>query len=179
MIEDELLKWKFKQGSTEALSCIYQKYLDDLLTLAAGLLNDPNEAEDVVQDVFVSFVKSAGNFKLRGSLKAYLATSVVNRVRDRIRRRRTRSLGRDRMKANLDVQKPDQSLLFGEQWQRLIRALDELPYPQREAVLLRLQSELRFREIAKVQNVSVHTAMARYKCGMNRLKSSLNGEARK
>ena len=48
MIEDELLKWKFKQGSTEALSGIYQKYLDDLLTLAAGLLNDPDEAEIVI-----------------------------------------------------------------------------------------------------------------------------------
>lgn len=179
MFEDELLKWKFKQGSTEALSCIYQKYLDDLLTLAAGLLNDPNEAEDVVQDVFVSFVKSAKNFKLRGSLKAYLATSVVNRVRDRIRKKRTRSLDRDRYKVDIDVQKPDQSLIYSEQWQQVIRALDELPYPQREAILLRLKSELRFREIAKVQNVSVHTAMARYKGGMNRLKSSLNGEARK
>jgi len=179
MIEDELLKWKFKQGSTEALSCIYQKYLDDLLTLAVGLLNDPNEAEDIVQDVFVSFVKSANNFKLRGSLKAYLATSVVNRVRDRIRRRRTRSLGRDRHEADIDLHEPDQSLIYSEQWQRLIRALDELPYKQREVILLRLKSEMRFRDIAKVQNVTVHTAMARYKCGLNRLRSNLNGEVRK
>jgi RNA polymerase sigma-70 factor (ECF subfamily) len=179
MIEDELLKWKFKQGSTEALSCIYQKYLDDLLTLAVGLLNDPNEAEDIVQDVFVSFVKSAGSFKLRGSLKAYLATSVVNRVRDRIRKRRTRSLDRDRHTTDVDLHGPVQSLIYSEQWQSLIQALDELPYSQREAVLLRLQSEMRFREIAKVQNVSVHTAMARYKCGLNRLQSSLNGEVSK
>ena len=176
MIEDELLKWKFKQGSTEALSRIYQKYLDDLLTLAAGLLNDPNEAEDVVQDVFVSFVKSAKNFKLRGSLKAYLATSVVNRVRDRIRKRRTRSLDRDGHKADIDFHGPEQSLIYSEQWQRAIRALDELPYQQREVILLRLHGEMRFREIAKVQNVSVHTAMARYKSGLNRLQSSLNGE---
>jgi RNA polymerase sigma-70 factor (ECF subfamily) len=179
MIEDELLKWKFKQGSTEALSCIYQKYLDDLLTLAVGLLNDPTEAEDVVQDVFVSFVRSARSFKLRGSLKAYLATSVVNRVRDHIRKRRTRSLDRDRHKASIDWHGPDQSLIYSEQWQRLMRALDELPYKQREVILLRLQSEMRFREIAKVQNVSVHTTMARYKGGLNRLKSSLNSEVRK
>lgn len=179
MIEDELLKWKFKQGSTEALSCIYQKYLDDLLTLAVGLLNDPDEAEDVVQDVFVSFVKSAGNFKLCGSLKAYLATSVVNRVRDRIRKRHTRSLDRNRLKTDIDLHGPDQSLIYSEQWHRLIRVLDELPYQQREAVLLRLKNQLRFRDIAKVQNVSVHTAMARYKCGLNRLRSSLNGEVGK
>lgn len=179
MIEDELLKWRFKQGSTEALSCIYQKYLDDLLTLAAALLNDPNEAEDVVHDVFVSFVESAKNFKLRGSLKAYLATSVVNRVRDRIRKRRTMSLDRDRYEADIDLQEPGQSLIYSEEWHRLIQALDELPYKQREVILLRLKSEMRFREIAKVQNVSIHTAMARYKCGLNRLRSSLDGEVRK
>ena len=179
MIEDELLKWKFKQGSTEALSCIYQKYLDDLLTLAAGLLNDPNEAEDIVQDVFVSFVKAAGNFKLRGSLKSYLATSVVNRVRDRIRKRRTKALNRNRLEVDIDLHGPDQSLTYSEKWQQLIRAMDELPYQQREAILLRLKSDMKFKEIAKVQNVSVHTAMARYKCGLNRLKSSLNGEVRK
>ena len=179
MIEDELLKWRFMQGSTEALSCIYQKYLDDLLTLAAGLLNDPSEAEDIVQDVFVSFVKSAGNFKLRGSLKAYLATSVINRVRDRIRKRRVRSGDQDNHKANADFNGPDQALIYSEQRQRVVRALDELPYNQREAIVLRLQGELRFREIAKIQNVSVHTAMARYKTGLNRLQLSLNGEVRK
>ena len=179
MIEDELLKWKFKQGSTKALSCIYEKYLDDLLTLAAGLLRNPNEAEDIVQDVFVSFAKSAKTFKLRGSLKAYLATSVVNRVRDRIRKRRTESFGQDRHEADIDPQGPEKSLIYSEQWQRLIRALDKLPYQQREAVLLRLKSEMKFREIAKVQNVSVGTAMARYKCGLNRLQSNLNGEVGK
>jgi len=178
MIEDELLKWKFKQGSTEALSCIYEKYLDDLLTLAVGLLNDSNEAEDVVQDVFVSFVKSAKTFRLRGSLKAYLATSVINRVRDRIRKR-NRSLDQDRLKADKDWHGPDQSLIYSEQWQRLVRMLGELPYEQREVVLLRLKNEMKFREIAKVQNVSIHTAMARYKRGLNRLKSRLNGEVEK
>ena len=178
MIDDELLKWKFKQGSTEALSCIYRKYLDDLLTLAVGLLNDPNEAEDIVQDVFVSFVKSARTFKLRGSLKAYLATSVINRVRDRMRKR-ARSLDPDRLKANKDLHGPDQSLIYSEQWQRLVRMLDELPYEQREVVLLRLKNEMKFREIAKMQNVSVHTAMARYTRGLKRLKSRLNGEVEK
>jgi len=178
MIEDELLKWKFKQGSTEALSCIYAKYLDGLLTLAMGLLNDPNEAEDVVQDVFVSFVKSAKTFKLRGSLKAYLATSVINRVRDRIRKR-NRSLDPDRLKADEDWRGPDQSLIYSEQWQRLVRMLGELPYEQREVVLLRLKNEMKFREIARIQNVSIHTAMARYKRGLNRLKSRLNGEVEK
>ena len=45
MIEDELLKLRFKCGSREALRCIYEKYLNNLLTLAMALLNDAGEAE--------------------------------------------------------------------------------------------------------------------------------------
>ena len=86
MLEDELLKWKFRRGSREALAHIYEKYLDPMLTLAVGLLNNTAQAEDVVHDVFVSFAKSAGDFRVRGSLSGYLATSVVNRVRDYQRR---------------------------------------------------------------------------------------------
>ncbi|MHC4216049.1 MAG: RNA polymerase sigma factor [Planctomycetota bacterium] len=179
MIEDELLKWKFKQGSTEALSCIYRKYLDDLLALAAGLSGDANEAEDIVQDVFVSFAKLADSFKLRGSLKGYLAISVVNRVRDRMRRRRTELTQQDRHESDFDLRAPEQSVILSEEWQRVIRAMDKLPYQQREAVLLRVKSELKFKEIARAQGVSVGTAITRYKCGLNRLRSSLNGEVEK
>lgn len=58
MFEDQVLKWKFKRGSDEALTLIYEKYLNSMLTLAMGLLNDAAAAEDVVQDVFVSFAQS-------------------------------------------------------------------------------------------------------------------------
>jgi len=84
MIEDEVLKWRFKRGSKDALRCIYEKYLNHLLTLAMALLNDAGRAEDVVHDVFVSFAGSAKDFKLGGNLKSYLTTCVMNRARDRI-----------------------------------------------------------------------------------------------
>jgi DNA-directed RNA polymerase specialized sigma24 family protein len=74
MIEDELLKWKFKSGSKDALQRIYEKYRDYLLTLAMALVNDAGLAEDIVHDVFVTFAQSSGTFKLRGSLKSYLST---------------------------------------------------------------------------------------------------------
>ena len=72
MIEDELLKWKFKAGSKDALQRIYEKYRDYLLTLAMSLVNDAGLAEDIVHDVFVSFAQSAGNLQLRTNLKSYL-----------------------------------------------------------------------------------------------------------
>jgi len=59
MIEDKILLWKMKHGSSDALCRIYEKYKGDLFSLANSLLHDLNTAEDVVHDVFVSFVKSA------------------------------------------------------------------------------------------------------------------------
>jgi RNA polymerase sigma-70 factor (ECF subfamily) len=89
MIEDELLKIRFKYGNSSALERIYEKYADYLLTIAIALLNDTTEAEDVLHDVFVSFARTANTFKVRGSLKSYLSTCIVNRVRDRLRSKKT------------------------------------------------------------------------------------------
>ncbi len=82
MIEDELLKIRFKCGDTKALRLIYDKYRDFLLTLAMQFLNEADLAEDVVHDVFVGLAQSQDTFKIRGNLKGFLAVCVVNRMRD-------------------------------------------------------------------------------------------------
>ena len=180
MIEDEVLKWKFKHGSTEALQRIYEKYLDRLLTLAMALLHDAHTAEDVVHDVFVSFVKSAAGFKLRGSLKSYLAACVINRARDHIRANQRRRPRADRLNTKRsDSNGPEQSIMCSEESQRLNQAIARLPHEQQEAIVLHLKGEMKFREIAKLQGVSVNTIQGRYRYGLNKLRSILNGEVGK
>jgi RNA polymerase sigma-70 factor (ECF subfamily) len=179
MLEDELLKWKFKRGSDEALTLIYEKYLNSMLTLALGLLNDAGAAEDVVQDVFVAFAQSRRSFQLWGSLSGYLATSVVNRVRD-YKRRQRRLIGRDaEPRVYTDRPGPEQAVILTEQAQLLAEAVGQLPEEQREAVLLRLKAGLKFRDIAKLQQTSVNTALSRYRYGLERLRSMLDGEVEK
>lgn len=85
MVEERLLIFRFKRGSPQALRRIYDKYKGQMLKLATVLLGDGNAAEDIVHDVFVSFAGSAERIKLTGSLRSYLTTSVVNRVRNHMR----------------------------------------------------------------------------------------------
>ncbi len=177
MIEDEVLKWRFKHGSREALARIYEKYVHLLLSVAMGLLNDPHEAEDVVQDVFVSFARNPAGFGLRGSLKAYLATSVVNRVRDRVRHERSRLRHVDAyVTSGTEANGSEQSLVYGERCERLSRALAELPYEQREVVVLKIKQEMTLRQIARLQGVSISTAHGRYRYGMEKLRALLYDE---
>lgn len=63
-----------------------------------------------------------------------------------------------------------------EQTEKMDEIMAQLPEEQRETIVLHLQSKLRFREIARLQGISINTAMSRYRYGLDRLRSSLNGE---
>jgi len=176
MIEDELLKWKFKSGSKDALQRIYEKYRDYLLTLAMALVNDAGLAEDIVQDVFVMFAQSGGTFKLRGSLKSYLATCTLNRCRDKIRVRKRQPLSLDEDKPmQSDFDPPDRRMIIHEQSRLVAGAMAQLPYEQREVIALHLNAAMKLRHIAGLQSVSVSTVKGRYRYGLQKLRSALNG----
>ncbi len=181
MLEDRLLVWRFKSGSTDAFRRIYEKYENDLLTLAVNLLGDWSAAEDVVQDVFISFVQAVEKFRLRGSLKGYLATCVANRSRDCMRKRkRQRTVAANEAQQLIsDADGPVQLVITSEELQRLSQAITFLPYEQREALVLHLHGDLKFRQIAKLQNVSIKTAQSRYRYGLDKLRSILDGEVKK
>ena len=176
MFEDELLKRRFKAGSLEALQRICEKYRDYLLTLAMALVNDGATAEDVVHDVFVSFAQSGSEFRVHGSLRAYLTTCVVNRVRDRMRTRKRRGLTLDEgTPLESDFEPPDARILSDEQSRLVARALARLSDEQRETIALHLNGQLKLREIARRQNVPLTTVRGRYRHGIEKLRSSLNG----
>jgi RNA polymerase sigma-70 factor (ECF subfamily) len=176
MLEDELLKWKLRRGSIEAMARVYEKYLDSMLTLAMGLLHDAHEA----QDVFVSFVRCASEFHVRGSLRAYLATSVVNRVRDRMRRDKHRAGFPDTyQQTRPEPDRPDELIIGSEEAQRLSKAITPLPPEQREVIVLRLKGGVKFKEIARLQGVPYQTVQARFRYGLSKLRSMLNGEVTK
>ena len=181
MLEDKLLIWKFKCGSSDALRRIYEKYKKDLLRLATMLLHDVSNAEDTVHDVFVSFAQSAETLKIGGNLKSYLLTCVANRARNRNRAnqyRQTTALDQAELVVS-DVKRPDQWLICSEELNRWSDIMARLPYEQREVVILHLRAGMKFREIAGLQNISINTVKGRYRYGLNKLRSILNGEVEK
>jgi len=180
MLEDKLLVLKCRRGSRDAMCRIYAKYKDYLLTLAKGLLGEQAAAEDVVHDVFVSFARSARQFQLTGSLRGYLATCVSNRARDKIRARTRQAEALDSVNPIIPgSDNPEQRLIEREELMRLRQAISQIPYGQREAVMLHLKGEMKFREIAKLQGLSVSTIHGRYRYGLNKLRSLLNSEVEK
>jgi RNA polymerase sigma-70 factor (ECF subfamily) len=181
MVEDRLLIWRFKLGNKDALRRIYEKYKNDLLKLAVALVNDVNAAEDVVQDVFVSFAQSSAKIQTSGNLKKYLAACVANRIRNRMRdQQRHGASGLDEIDCVIDdAKRPEQWAILSEELELLSDAMAQIPYEQREVIGLYMQGGMTFRQIAKAQNESINTIQGRYRYGLNKLRSMLNSEVQK
>ena len=181
MLEDKLLIWKFNRGNRNVLRDIYEKYKDDLVTLAAALLYDVSSAEDVVHEVFVSFIESSRKFRLTGTLKGYLATCVANNARNKNKARRThRGIALDQASpAQMDSNNPEFHAIFGEELSQLSWALGQLPYEQREVLLLHTYNGMKFKAIARQQSASINTVQGRYRYALDKLRSMLNGEVKK
>ena len=180
-MEDKLLIWKLKHGSRDALCRIYEKYRDDLVRIAAGLLHDVAAAEDVVHDVFLVFVRSAGSLKINKNLKGYLTSCVANKARNLNRTKHVQeTVSLDEVTPAVSNHKsPDQNVICHEESKHLYQALAQLPYEQKEVVILRIQGKMKFKEIAELQSTSTKTTLSRYSYGLNKLRSMLNSEVEK
>ncbi len=179
MFEDRRLLNKLKNGKSDALARIYEKYKNDLLALAMSLLDDKTQADDVVHDVYLAFARNAQTIRLKSSLKGYLLTSVANRVRNIAR-------SQDRIQIGLEIERidspcdcPQKQEMLSEKFQKVESALALLPFDQREVVTLHFQAGLKFKDIAKAQGVSINTILSRYRYAINKLRSMLNSEAQK
>ncbi|MBN1437611.1 MAG: sigma-70 family RNA polymerase sigma factor [Sedimentisphaerales bacterium] len=177
MLEDRLLLWKFKRGSSEALERIYDKYETYLITVATALLNNTHAAEDVLHDFFVSFVQSAEKVKLNGNLKSYLAVCVANLARNKIKRRQIEPGSLDDGDSIVSTEsEPDLLAMQKEDVAKLNEAMAQLAYEQREVIVLHLQGNMKFTQIAKLRSTSVNTIRSRYRYGLDKLRSLLNSE---
>jgi RNA polymerase sigma-70 factor (ECF subfamily) len=175
LLEDKILVWRFKRGSTEALACIYEKYRDDLLRITNSLLSQTAAAEDIVHDVFVSFVRNRDKFELKGSLKAYLVTAAVNKVRNFYRAGGIGNI-EEGYEPESKLHLPEQWIIENEQAFIINEAMAKLSYEQREVIASHIHGKLRFREIARLQGVSIKTAQSRYRYGIDKLRALLDGK---
>lgn len=174
MLEEKRLIRELKRGNKEALRQIYMEHKDTLLTIAAALLHDDSAAEDVLHDVFVSFAGTVKGLELRGSLKSYLTTSVVNRIRDKYRKKKHHHVELDEARQVAgEAGDPVRSAVLGEHFEQLGGALAQLPLEQRETIVLHLNGGMKFKEIARMQGIPISTVQGRYRYGLGKLKAML------
>jgi RNA polymerase sigma-70 factor (ECF subfamily) len=172
MTEDRQLLEALQRGENAAWRQIYLKYKDDLLTVARSLVNDISIAEDCLKETFVLLVSDG--CKVQSNLKGYLLSCVVNRARDHLRRIDAQSNCQVNMEMKrFDLTDPAKVLTDDDRNKAVTLALEKLPLEQREVVVLHLQCDMKFRQIAAMLDMSINTVQSRYRYGMEKLRQLL------
>ena len=174
---DAQLYLALKAGQTAALGILYDRHAGLVYGIALKVLENPQEAEDLTQDIFLNFVKIGSYDPSRGSLRTYLAILTRSRAVDRVRsRRNTREL-LQKWGHSRESETATDSLLEkvsrSEQSQEVKAALAQLSEEQQQILRMAYYDGLSQSEIANQLEIPLGTVKARARRGLLKLRQAL------
>lgn len=172
---DDALVAAYAHGAPEAARQLMGRHVPQLLSFAARMLGDKEEAEDVVQEAMLRLWKAAPGWEPgRAQVSTWLYRVASNLCTDRLRRRRTTSIDSVPELADGAIG-ADERMQQAARVQALEAALLGLPERQREAVVLRNLEGLSNPEIGAVMDLSVEAVESLLSRGRRGLKAMLAG----
>jgi RNA polymerase sigma-70 factor (ECF subfamily) len=176
MDEDLELINRTAAGEREAFNELVMKYQKPLYRLAYRMVGNHEDASDLLQKAFVKAFTGLRSFERRSSFKTWLYQIAINLAknvyRDRARIEQT-SIDDVVIKRN---PRTLENLIKNESRLLLRQALAGLPEKQRLTLMLRIQDEKKFQEIADIMKCSVGTSKANYHHAVQKLKKMMGGK---
>lgn len=171
-----------RSGDEKALGQIVEILSGPVYRFGRTFCRNPQDAEDVMQDVLTSAIRSVGSFSGRSSLTTW-AYMIARNACSRMRRRRVgeparldtlESVAGEESRQLLDMgSDPERDAQTSETREALRRALAGLPVPQREAVLLRDVEGVSASRAARILGLTVPALKSRLHRGRETLRQAL------
>ena len=182
MSEDSELLFSYaRRGDVQSLSALVRRHSVWMQAFLRGMLGGTPDADDAFQNAWMRVIKSAGGYR-GGNVKAYLVSAARSAALDLLRRRgRTVSLDADTEDGVAAAEVPDTAPLPGERFEskataeEMWAAVRTLPEGQRQVLLMRIEGEMTFREIADELGIPLGTALTWMRKATERLKRIFGG----
>lgn len=156
---------KITKGDKQALSVIYDNMARIIFSVAYAITENYQDAEDVLQNTFIEIVKYAHTYSKGSNVKAWILAMSRHLAIDIVRKRKT--------VLSID-DKIDESLIICENTDfsnlEVFDMLKTLDDEQRQIILLRLYSELSYKAISKIMEISVASAQKKYQRALKKLR---------
>ena len=174
-------------GDDQACTRLVTDHQRMVFQLALHLLGDPQEAQDLTQEVFLKVFRTLPQFRGQSTLRTWIYRIVVNQASNRQRwwrrRKKSQQVALDEhaaMHGELpevrNFAMPDRVLQQREVAGRVWQALDALPFDQRAVIVLREIDGLSYEEIATSLNVAVGTVKSRLARARESLRLALGAQ---
>jgi len=161
----ELLE-SFKKGDIHAFEQLVVKYKDKISKTVYSIINNAQDVEDVVQDIFLIVYKSAHSFKGKSSFSTWLYRITVNRCFYELKKKRNHPLS---IENNTDEnnglnilnvlrskeENIEDRMIRNELRENIQKILDTLPEKYRVIFILKNIDGLSYKEISETMNISM------------------------
>ena len=188
----ELVQKFQREHDLAAFEQLVERHSERAFQLAYSILQNRQEAEEVVQDAFLRIYRSLGNFRGDAQFTTWMYRIVVNLCNNKFRWNKVRGINRTisidaplpnaegdeslRLELPSSEAPPDEQLAFAELRERVEKAMAQLPESYRTAVMLRNVQQLDYEEIAKILDCAVGTVKSRINRGRELLRQALKVE---
>lgn len=174
---DEELLFALKQGKSPALSLIFKRYGQLVYGLALRILENPQEAEDLTQDIFLALWRNAAKYPDCRYFVRYLISMTRSRSIDQLRsRQRKQNLltkyGKGMDKSSQSAN-PVEQVTRQERAENVNEALAQLPDKQKEVIEMAYKTGLTQADISQQLNIPLGTVKSRTRQGLLKLKQLL------
>lgn len=158
---------KAKQGDQQAKEVLYTETCQHMFFLAKSIVKSDEEAMDIIHDSYICVFQKLDNIKNLSGFKSYLRTTVVNRCKNYLSKKKPLYLsdmtedGEDFELEDINGEIPDELLENKDVIECVRRVVESLPEEQRMCVILRYYDEMSLQEIADTLEVSLGTVKSR------------------
>jgi RNA polymerase sigma-70 factor (ECF subfamily) len=167
---------RIKLGDEQAFELFFRKYNIRLCAFSNKFLNDIEEAQEVVQDMFIKIWEERDEIDPENSLKSYVFKIVQNLSINRLRRRKVQSRYTELYRL-VYIENHEfsahESLLARELEAQIVRSIKKLPSECRKIFELSRSEGLKYREIADTLNISIKTVEAQMSKALRSLRIEL------
>ncbi|MGH7179523.1 MAG: RNA polymerase sigma factor [Tepidisphaeraceae bacterium] len=174
-LPDQLLVDRLRLGDTSAGEFLVGRYCVPLMRYLRRLAGSDHSAEELHQQTWLSVLEHLDKFTpdaSAGGFKSWLFRIATNKANDLWRSRGRERAAKDGLRLVGEPEAPHAAVEVerSEEAQKLLRAIGQLPDNQRQVLVLRYYSEMKFVEIAEVLGCPLNTALGRMHKAMIRLK---------
>ena len=176
---DEQLVGKALLGSARAWRQLVQRYEGRVYNLGYRLTGNREDAQDLVQEVFLGVCRGLHRFRGEANFRTWLFRIAHNKAVDLNRRKKLLILtgGLDENGEYIDPEpsarpesEPDHGLAERERNRKALELLGRVPLEQRLVVELKIYQSLTFEEIARMQEISANTAKTRFYAALKKMR---------
>jgi RNA polymerase sigma-70 factor, ECF subfamily len=176
---DELLVRRMRGGEVAAGELLVKRYFEPLMRYLRRLARNEQLAEELHQQTWLSVLEHIDKFDpgaSSGGFRAWLFRIATNKANDAWRARGRQRTAHEGLARITEDEAPPAGIPLesAEQHERLRGAMDKLPEAQRQVLLLRYYSGLKFIEIAELLGCPLNTALGRMHKAMLKLKQLMD-----